>query len=99
LLIKTNLVLAFLAATAASTAVYEYLPRNVDATVLSTGGRMKAPGGYETPVVISRFVDTDRGRAPIGIDQDAQFSFGQKVTCVLSHDLLLRGDLHDCKPK
>jgi len=94
---KPNLLLAFLAVSVASAVVYEYVPRKVDAGVLSTGARMKASDGHEKPVVTNRFVDTDKGRAPIGLNQGQQFSFGQKVTCVLSHDILLRGHLHDCK--
>jgi hypothetical protein len=96
---KSKLLLAFLAASAVSSAIYEYVPRNVDATILATEARMKAADRYENPVVISRFLETDKGKAPIGLDQDKKFHPGQKVTCVLSHDLLLRGSLHDCQPK
>ena len=96
---KPKLILAFLAASAASAAIYDYAPRNVDATVLSTGARLRDLDGYEKPVVLSRFVDTDKGRAAIGLDQDGRFHYGQKVTCVLSHDLLLRSSIRDCQPK
>jgi hypothetical protein len=90
---KDSLMFAFLVAAMAAASIYEYTPRKVDAGVLSTGAR-SADGR-----VLSRFIDTDKGRAPIGMDQEEQFPYGQKVNCVLSHDFLFHPSLHDCKPK
>jgi hypothetical protein len=96
---KSKLLLAFLAATAASTAIYDYIPRNVDATVFSTGGRARDLDGDADPIILGRFIDTDKGRAAIGLDEGERFHNGQQVTCVVSHDFLLRPSLHDCRPK
>ncbi|MGC2468013.1 MAG: hypothetical protein WA517_22675 [Candidatus Acidiferrum sp.] len=88
---KGMLVAAF--AALAGFALFEFVPRKVDVTVISKGTVSNGQGNIE-----ERYLITDHGR--VTMNDTSQFKIGvsQHATCVQSRDLLLNSHLHDCTP-
>ena len=88
---KGMLVAAF--AAVAGLALFAFVPRTVDVTVISKGSVSDSRGNIE-----ERYLITDHGR--VTMNDTSQFKIGvsQHATCVQSRDLLLNSRLHDCTP-